>query len=90
MYRRIVSYIRQCLTVALCLDDEEVVALGPSFPALSTCPSMRFESWSDRSMQLVATRSLGADLTRSPAPGKLDQCVSKLVASGVTDKFSFL
>ncbi|CAM9585246.1 unnamed protein product, partial [Ectocarpus sp. 8 AP-2014] len=68
VYRRIVSHIRQCLTVALCLDDEEVIALGPSFPALSTCPSMRLESWSDRSMQLVAARSLGADLTKTPAP----------------------
>ncbi|CAM9120215.1 unnamed protein product, partial [Ectocarpus sp. 13 AM-2016] len=66
VYRRIVSHIRQCLIVALCLDDEEVIALGPSFPVLSTCPSMRFESRSDRSMQLVAARSLGADLGKFP------------------------
>lgn len=64
MYRRIVSYVRQSLTVALCLDDDEVVSLCPSFPALSTCTSVRLEAWSVRSMQLAASRSLTAHLNR--------------------------
>lgn len=64
MYRRIVSYVRQSLTVALCLDDEEVANLCPSFPALSTCPSVRLEAWSGPSMQLAASRSLSAHLNR--------------------------
>lgn len=58
------SFVRQSLTVALCLDDDEVVDLCPSFPALSTCPSVRLEAWSGRSMQLAASRSLSAHLNK--------------------------
>lgn len=68
MYRRIVSYIRQSLTVALCLHDDEVVHICPSFPALSTCPSVRLEAWSGPSMQLAASRSLSAHLNK---PGRI-------------------
>lgn len=64
MYRRIVSYIRQSLTVALCLHDDEVVDLCPSFPAVSTCPSVRLEAWSGRSMQLAASWSLSSHFDR--------------------------
>ena len=64
VYRRIVSCVRQSLTVALCLDDDEVSAFSPSFPALSTCPSLRVETWSARSMQLAAVRSLSAHQPR--------------------------
>ncbi len=60
VYRRIVSYVRQSLTVAVCLDDDEVAALSSSFPALSICPSIRLEAWSAQSMQLAAGRSLSA------------------------------
>ena len=72
MYRRIVSYVRESLTVALCLDDDEVVELCPSFPALSTCPSVRLEAWSGRSMQLAASRSLSAHLNVSGRTATVD------------------
>lgn len=73
MYRRIVSYVRQSLTVALCLDDDEVAALCPSFPALSTCPSVRLEGWAAGSMRLAAARSLSARLSnRPPATGEIE------------------
>lgn len=68
MYRRIVSYVRQSLTVALCLDDDEVATLCPSFPTLTTCPSVRLEEWSAGSMRLAASRSLSAHrFDRPPA-----------------------
>lgn len=66
VYRRIVSYVRQSLTVALCLDDDDVAALCPSFPALSTCPSVRLEEWSARSMQLAAARNLSVQRSDRP------------------------
>lgn len=67
------SYVRQSLTVALCLDDEHVATLCPSFPALSTCPSVRLEEWSARSMQLAAARSLSVQRSnRSPATAEIE------------------
>lgn len=66
-----VSNVRRHLTVALCLDDHEVVDLCPTFPALSTCPSVRLQAWSSRSMESAAARSLSARL-RLPAVANTD------------------
>lgn len=44
--------------VALCLTDDEMEALSPSFPTLSTCSSMRLETRSARSMRTEAALSL--------------------------------
>lgn len=89
MYRRIVSYIRQSLTVALCLDDDEVVDLCPSFPALSTCSSVRLEPWSGRSMQLAASRSLSAHLDRPHRTATVDAATHhNAVASGQEERLA--
>lgn len=77
MYRRIVSYVRQSLTLALCLNDDEVVDLCPMFPALSTCPSVRLEAWSGRSAQLAASRSLTAHLSRPRHTATSDAATQK-------------
>lgn len=89
MYRRIVSYVRQSLTVALCLDDDEVIRLCPSLPALSTCPSVRLEAWSGRSMQLAASRRLSAHLSRPRLTETIDTVTHRnAVAIGVEEKLT--
>lgn len=86
MYRRIVSYVRQSLTVALCLHDDEVVNLCPSLPALSTCPSVRLEAWSVPSMQLAASRSLSARPDRPRHVARIDAATHHGAAAMVQEK----
>ncbi|CAM9710801.1 unnamed protein product, partial [Scytosiphon promiscuus] len=70
LYRRMVSIVRQHLTVVLCVNDDEVAALCPTFPALSTCPSVRLQAWSAGSMESAAARSLSTHLRLSDSrPG---------------------
>eukprot|EP00752_Nemacystus_decipiens_P006721 g6044.t1 len=89
VYRRIVSYVRQSLTVALCLDDDEVINLSPSFPALSTCPSVRLEAWSGRSMRLAASRSLSAHLNRCREDATADTATrDKVVATCAEERLA--
>lgn len=63
MYRRIASMIRRSLTVVLCLTDDEAATLSRDpysfMPGISSCPIVRFESWSTRSLRQIATGDLG-------------------------------
>lgn len=65
IYRGIVHRVRRSLTVALCLTDDEMGAVSPSFPTLSTCSCMRLETRSARSMRTEAARSLKSYRTSS-------------------------
>lgn len=61
MHRRIASFVRRSLTVVLCLTDDEASSLCSPLsllPGISSCPIVRLEPWSTRSMYQAATRDL--------------------------------
>lgn len=87
------SYVRQSLTVVLCLADDEVSALSQSLSALSTCPSLRLDPWSAGSMHTAVKRSLAAHLspqknvsthTQSPTVGAREAATT--VRDGATGR----
>lgn len=73
VYRRIVSYVRRSLTVVLCLTDGEVSSLCGALPTLSSCPTIRLESWSLLSMRSIAARKLAPSPPISPAGSSVDR-----------------
>ncbi|CAM9558767.1 unnamed protein product, partial [Choristocarpus tenellus] len=60
--RRFASMVRQSLTVVLCLADEDIQVLEPALPMLSTCPAVRFDTWSNESLYRAASRILSLPL----------------------------
>ncbi|CAM9103796.1 unnamed protein product, partial [Discosporangium mesarthrocarpum] len=65
MCRRVVSMVRQSLTVVLCLADGEVSTLAPSLPSLCTCPVVRITTWRDESLSQVASEVLAQPMEAS-------------------------